>query len=211
VAARKPDPKLIRPFKNGAALAAWLAKNHDKESELYIRMYKKGSGIPSIDWNEAVDVSLCWGWIDGVRLRGDENSFLQRYTPRRPKSRWSQINRQRVEALTRAGSMTPHGQRHVDAAKADGRWDAAYPPPSKIAVPDELLKALDAEPEALAAFRKLNATGRYELAYRLFHLKTAAARAKRIAECVALLKGEAQPAKPRRQPRANAKERGAKR
>jgi uncharacterized protein YdeI (YjbR/CyaY-like superfamily) len=188
VPAHKPDPKKIRPFKDGAAFEAWLKKNHDKETEVFIRMYKKSSGIPSIDWNEAVDVSLCWGWIDGVRLRGDEESFLQRYTPRRAKSRWSQINRTRVEALSKAGRMTPHGQRHIDAARADGRWDAAYPSASKIGVPDDLMAAIRAEPKALAAFQTLNAANRYALAYRLFHLKTGARRAARIVEFVAMLK-----------------------
>lgn len=186
--AHKPDPKKIKAFEDGAAFEAWLKKNHDKETEVFIRMYKKSTGIRSIDWNEAVDVSLCWGWIDGVRLRGDEESFLQRYTPRRAKSRWSQINRTRVETLSKSGRMTPHGQRHVDAAQADGRWDAAYPPPSKLEVPAELLKALRAEPKALATFQKLNAANRNALAYRLFNLKTAAGRAKRIAEFVAMLK-----------------------
>lgn len=216
----KPDPKKIRPFKDGAAFEAWLKKNHDKETEVFIRMYKKSSGIPSIDWNEAVDVSLCWGWIDGVRLSGDEESFLQRYTPRRAKSRWSQINRRRVEALTKAGRMTPHGQRHVDAAKADGRWDAAYPSPSRLEVPDDLLKALRAEPKAFAAFQKLNAANRYALAYRLFHLKTPAGRAKRIAEFVAMLKrgktlypngAPSKKAKPSTAPRANVAKRRAER
>lgn len=187
VPAQKPDPKKIRSFKDSAAFEAWLKKYHDKEDELFIRMYKKSTGIPSITWSEAVDVSLCWGWIDGVRLRGDEESFLQRYTPRRAKSRWSQINRTRVESLIKLGRMTPYGQRHVDAAKADGRWDAAYPSPSQIEVPDELLKAIRAEPKALATFQKLNAANRYALAYRLFNLKTAAGRAKRIAEFVSML------------------------
>ena len=184
----KPDPKKIRAFESGAAFEAWLKKNHDKEDELFIRMYKKSSGIPSIDWNAAVDVSLCWGWIDGVRLSADEKSFLQRYTPRRAKSRWSQINRTRVEALTKAGRMTPHGQRHVDAAKADGRWDAAYPSPGKVELPAELLEAIRAEPKALAMFQTLNAANRYALAYRLFHVKSAQAREKRIAQFVAMLK-----------------------
>jgi uncharacterized protein YdeI (YjbR/CyaY-like superfamily) len=219
VPAHKPDPKKIRPFKDGAAFEAWLKKNHDKETEVFIRMYKKSSGIPSIDWNEAVDVSLCWGWIDGVRLRGDEESFLQRYTPRRAKSRWSQINRTRVESLSKTGRMTPHGQRHVDAAKADGRWDAAYPSPSKLEVPEELLRAVRAEPKALAAFQKLNAANRYALAYRLFHLKTGARRTARIAEFVAMLKSGktlypngavAKKPKPAR-PQAKAAKRGAKR
>lgn len=186
--APKPDPKKIRAFKDGAAFEAWLKKHHDKETEVFIRMYKKSTGIPSIDWNEAVDVSLCWGWIDGVRLRGDEESFLQRYTPRGAKSRWSQINCTRVDKLSKAGRMTPHGQRHVDAAKADGRWDAAYPSPSKIQVPEEFLLAVRAEPKALAMFEALNSVNRYAIAYRLFNLKTAAGRAKRIAEFVAMLK-----------------------
>src|SRR5574339_1236748 len=116
-----PDPKKIRSFRTGAAFDRWLAAQHDRETEVWVRIFKKNSGVATVTPAEALDVALCWGWIDGIRKRLDERSFLQRYTPRGAKSRWSQINRDHVARLTAAGRMTPHGQRQVDAAKADGR------------------------------------------------------------------------------------------
>jgi uncharacterized protein YdeI (YjbR/CyaY-like superfamily) len=110
-----PDPKRIRAFRHQAAFEKWLAAHHDTQSELWLKMHKKASGLPSITWLEAIDVALCWGWIDGIRKSFDEQSFLQRFTPRRPKSVWSQVNRDNVARLTKEGRMTPHGQRHVDA------------------------------------------------------------------------------------------------
>ena len=120
-----PESGKIKTFRNEAAFESWMRKNHAREREVWLRIYKKGSAVPSITIAEALDVVLCWGWIDGVRRAFDERSYLQRYTPRRPKSIWSQINREHVARLTKAGRMTPHGQRHVDAAKVDGRWNAA--------------------------------------------------------------------------------------
>jgi uncharacterized protein YdeI (YjbR/CyaY-like superfamily) len=117
-----PDPRRIKSFRTGAAFENWLRKNHARETELWLRIYKKASGVRTITIAEALDVVLCWGWIDGLRKAYDERSFLQRYTPRRPKSRFSHINCRHVERLTAAGRMTPNGQRQVDAAKADGRW-----------------------------------------------------------------------------------------
>lgn len=184
----KVDPKSIRAFESSAAFEAWLAKNHDREREIFLRIYKKGSKTPSVTNEEAIDVALCWGWIDAIRKAYDEASFLQRFTPRGAKSRWSDINRSRVERLTRAGRMTPHGQRHVDAAKADGRWDAAYAPPSRTEVPPDLMRAIEAEPRALATFRTLNRQNVFALAYRTHHLKTAEGRAKRIRAFVDQLK-----------------------
>ena len=123
-----PDPRKIKSFRTEAAFEAWMKTHHDRETELWLRIYKKGSGVPTVTSAQALDVALCWGWIDGIRKSLDEQSFLQRYTPRRARSIWSQINRDHVARLTAAGRMTPHGQRQVDAAKADGRWDAAYAP-----------------------------------------------------------------------------------
>lgn len=115
-------------FRTRRAFETWLRRNHARETEIWLRIYKKDSGVPTVTTAEALDVVLCWGWIDGIRKSFDDQSFLQRYTPRRPRSVWSQINRGHVARLTAAGRMTPHGQRQVDAAKADGRWDAAYAP-----------------------------------------------------------------------------------
>ena len=123
-----PDPRKIKSFRTEAAFAAWMKANHARETEIWLKIHKKGSGLPTVTNAQAIDVALCWGWIDGIRKSFDERSFLQRYTPRRARSIWSQINRDHVARLTAAGRMTPHGQRQVDAAKADGRWDAAYAP-----------------------------------------------------------------------------------
>jgi len=123
-----PDRRRIKSFESASAFEAWLAAHHDSEPEVWIKIHKKSSGLTSVTPAQALDIVLCWGWIDGLRKPFDERSFLQRYTPRRRKSRWSQINREHVARLVAAGRMTPHGQRQVDAAKADGRWDAAYAP-----------------------------------------------------------------------------------
>ena len=119
-----PDPRTIKSFRTAAALEAWLARNHDRETELWIKVHKKDSGLASVTISEALDVMLCWGWIDGLRKSFDERSYLQRYTPRTKKSPWSDINKGHVARLTKAGRMCPPGQRQIDAAKADGRWDA---------------------------------------------------------------------------------------
>jgi uncharacterized protein YdeI (YjbR/CyaY-like superfamily) len=191
VASVVPDPKAIRPFANEAAFEAWLKKNHDRATEVWIKMFKKGSGKPSIDWQQAVDVALCWGWIDGIRKAFDEEAFLQRYTPRKAKSRWSQINVERVQRLTKAGRMTLHGQVHVDAAKSDGRWEAAYPSPSAIEVPADFLAAIATKRKALETYGALKRDQTFKLAYRLHHLKSPERRAKLIADVIgALTRGE---------------------
>ncbi|MDF3070027.1 MAG: hypothetical protein K0R38_5628 [Polyangiaceae bacterium] len=178
------DPKAVRAFASQQAFEAWLAKNHDRAAEVWIKIYKKGSGKPSIDPSEAIDSCLCWGWIDAIRKSLDDEAFLQRYTPRGKKSRWSQINRERVAKLVKAGRMTPHGQTHVDAAKADGRWDAAYPSAKATEVPPEFLKAVNQVPKARAVFRTLNRQNTYAIAYRYHNLKTPAGRAQFIARWV---------------------------
>src|SRR5690606_19482512 len=121
-----PNPDHIRTFRSRQAFETWLSKHHASALEVWIKIYKKGSGKASITTAEAVDVCLCWGWIDGIRKGLDEEAFLQRYTPRKPKSIWSQINRDNVARLIAEGRMTEHGKRHIHAAKADGRWEAAY-------------------------------------------------------------------------------------
>src|SRR5688572_4845488 len=123
-----PDPKKVKSFPTEAAFESWLRRHHAREPEVWLRIYKKQSGVRTVTITEALDVALCWGWIDGIRKSFDERSYLQRYTPRRAKSVWSQINRDHVARLTAAGRMTPNGQRQVDAAKADGRWESAYAP-----------------------------------------------------------------------------------
>jgi uncharacterized protein YdeI (YjbR/CyaY-like superfamily) len=184
------DQKKIKSFRSEAAFDAWLGARHAKQTELWLRIYKKGSGVPSVTNAQAIDVALCWGWIDGVRKGFDEISFLQRFSPRKPRSVWSQINRDNVRRLTAAGRMTPHGQKHVDAAKADGRWDAAYAPMRSLthaSIPEDLGKAIEANPKARATFRTLGRQNLFSLSFRTNNMKTPAGRARKIAELVAIL------------------------
>ena len=184
------DALEVRAFRDAAAFERWLARHHDRAAGLWIRIHKKHTGLPTITYAEALDVALCWGWIDGIRKGLDEQSFVQRFTPRRPKSVWSQINREHVARLVAAGRMTPHGQRHVDAARADGRWEAAYAPirsASVDAMPEDLRAAIDASPRALRTFVTLNRQNLFALAYRTNAMKTPAGRARKIASLVAML------------------------
>ena len=185
-----PNPKKIKSFRTEAAFEAWLAANHARETEIWLKVHKKDSGLPTVTCAQALDVALCWGWIDGIRKAYDERSFLQRYTPRRARSVWSQINRDNIARLTSAGRVTPHGQRQVDAAKADGRWDAAYAPIRKATeatVPDDLRAAIEANPRARKTFQTLGRLNLFALAFRTNNMKTPAGRAKKIAALVAML------------------------
>jgi uncharacterized protein YdeI (YjbR/CyaY-like superfamily) len=185
-----PDPKKIKPFRTSAAFEVWLRANHDRETEIWLKIHKKDTGLSTVTHAEALDVALCWGWIDGIRKSFDERSFLQRFSPRTAKSIWSQINRDHVHRLTIAGRMTPHGQRQVDAAKADGRWDAAYAPmrsTTEATIPDDLRAAIDANPRARRTFATLGRQNLFSLAFRTNNMKTPAGRAKKIAALVAML------------------------
>lgn len=185
-----PNPKKIKAFRSEAAFEAWLRANHARETEIWLRIYKKGSNKPTITTAQALDVSLCWGWIDGIRKSLDEESFLQRYSPRRPKSLWSQINRRHVKRLVLAGRMQPPGQKQVDAAKKDGRWKAAYAPiraTTTATIPRDLRAAIAADPRALDTFQKLGKVNLFALAFRTNNMKTPAGRARKIAELVAML------------------------
>jgi len=147
-----PNPENIRSFTSEAAFEKWLAANHERETELWLKIHKKASGLPTVTYAGALDVALCRGWIDGIVKSFDEHSFLRRFTPRGKKSIWSQINRDNVARLTKAKRMTQAGQRAVDAAKADGRWDNAYAPirhASADTVPADLLQAINASPRAM--------------------------------------------------------------
>lgn len=182
------DPRKVHAFETAEAFEAWLRANHDRESEVWIKLHKKASQLKSITPKEAIDVALCWGWIDAVRKALDATSYLQRYTPRTRKSIWSQINVANVARLTREGRMTEHGLRQVELAKADGRWKSAYAGSQGMALPDDLLAAIEAEPKAKATLARLNAQNRFSLAFRLHQLKTEAGRRKRIAAFVEMLK-----------------------
>ena len=185
-----PDPKKIKSFRTEAAFEAWLARNQARETEIWLKIHKKDSGLPTITWAQALDVALCWGWIDGIRKAFDERSFLQRFTPRRAKSIWSQINRDHVARLTKSGRMTPHGQRQVDAAKADGRWDAAYAPmrmATETTIPADLRASIEANPRAFKTFRTLGRQNLFALAFRTNNMKTPAGRSRKISALVAML------------------------
>ena len=185
-----PNPKNIKAFKSEAAFEAWMRANHARETEIWLRVYKKGAGKPTVTTAQALDVALCWGWIDAIRKAFDDESFLQRYTPRRGRSIWSQINRENVARLTAAGRMKPPGQRQVDAAKADGRWDAAYAPiraATVASIPDDLRAAIEANPRARKMFATLGRPNLFALAFRTNNMKTPAGRARKIAALVAML------------------------
>jgi len=186
-----PNPDHIRDFPDMAAFERWLKVNHDKASEIWLKIHKKDSGLPTVTYAEALDVALCWGWIDGQKKSFDESSFLQRFCPRGPKSIWSQRNIGHIERLTKAGRMTAHGQAHVDSAKADGRWQAAYAAGRDMQVPDDLKAAIAANPKAQQTFETLNRQNLFALAFRVGNLRTPEGRAKKIAGFVEMLaKGE---------------------
>ncbi len=184
----KIDPKKVHAFKDAASFYKWLAKHHDKDDEVWIKIHKLGSGLKSITPKEAIDVVLCWGWIDGVRKGLDDRSFLQRYSPRSSKGTWSQINVDNVARLIKEGRMTVHGLKQVEAAKADGRWDRAYASGKDMKIPADLQAAIDAEPRARAMLAKLSAQNRFALAFRTHTMKTEAGRKKKIAAFVEMLK-----------------------
>ena len=184
----KVDPAKVREFKDAVSFYTWLGKRHDKADEIWIKIHKVNSGLKSITAREAIDVVLCWGWIDGLRKGLDEQSFLQRYSPRGRKSVWSQINVDNVARLIKEGRMTEHGLRHVEAAKADGRWDRAYKAGKDMKIPADLQAAIDAEPKAKAMLATLSEQNRFALAFRTHNMRTEAGRKKKIETFVAMLK-----------------------
>jgi uncharacterized protein YdeI (YjbR/CyaY-like superfamily) len=184
------DPKRTKAFRNAAAFEKWLSAHHAEETELWLKIYQKASGIPTITYAEALDVALCWGWIDGLKKSFDELSFVQRFTPRGRKSLWSQVNREHIARLEAAGRMTEHGARHVEAAKADGRWAAAYAPIRSATVetiPEDLRDAIESRPKARKTFATLGKMNLFALTFRMNNMKTPAGRARKIAELVAML------------------------
>lgn len=179
------DPAKMHEFASQDAFYAWLAAHHASQDEIWIRIFKKASGKPTITPVEAIDAALCWGWIDAIRKGWDEESFVQRYVPRGRKSVWSQVNRDNVHRLITEGRMTEHGLKHVDAAKADGRWDAAYK--VGMAPPGDLMAAIAASPAAQATYEMLSSQNRFALSFRLGNIKTPAGREKKIGSFVAML------------------------
>jgi uncharacterized protein YdeI (YjbR/CyaY-like superfamily) len=178
----------VLKFPSAAAFEEWLAGHHASADEVWIEFAKKGAGVPSVTYAEAVGAALCFGWIDGKVQRSEEEGFYrQRFTPRRARSKWSQINVAKAEALIAAGRMRPAGLAEVERAHADGRWEAAYASPSKIGVPEDLRRALDASPAAASAFESLSKTQRYSILYRVHEAKRPQTRARHIERFVEML------------------------
>lgn len=166
---------------------AWLEDNHSKSDGVWIQIAKKSAAIESVRYPEVLDSALCFGWIDGRREALDEHYFLQRFTPRRPRSKWSQVNRDNAERLIADGRMRPAGLAEVQRAKADGRWVAAYASQRSITVPEDLQRELDARPKARAFFAELTSQNRYAILFRLHDAKRPQTRAQRLAKFVAML------------------------
>lgn len=178
-------------FETPDRLERWFRANHQTERELWVRIFKKSSSKPSVNWNDCVVAALCWGWIDGQRKSLDEVSFLQRLTPRRPKSDWSQKNSQHAERLMLEGRMQPAGLAQIEAARVDGRWERAYAGSAEMVIPEDFLAELHQNVDAERFFATLNRRNLYAIYHRVQTAKRSATRAKRIAEIVAqLARGE---------------------
>lgn len=182
----QPDPAPAL-FKNAKAFETWLNKNHASSDGLWLKIAKRGADQPSVTYPEAVEIALCWGWIDGQKKGLDDQHFLQRFTPRRARSVWSKINVEKVAALIEAGRMQPPGHAQIEAAKADGRWAKAYDGARTSTVPEDLLAALEAEPKAKAFFATVNAANRYAVLWRIQTAVKPETRARRIAQLVEML------------------------
>jgi uncharacterized protein YdeI (YjbR/CyaY-like superfamily) len=174
-------------FASPQAWEDWLDEHHTQPQGVWLKNAKKGSGISSMSHAEALDIALCYGWIDGQRKPFDDRYYLQKFTPRRPKSVWSQVNTQKVERLIEAGRMKSAGLREVEAARQDGRWAAAYRSQSNMTVPDDLLAELDKRPEASAFFETLNKANRYAICYRIEMARKPETRRARIDKYIAML------------------------
>ena len=183
----EPDAAEVIAFRDAAEFETWLIDNVDRSAGVWLKIAKKGSGIASMTGDEAVDIGLCYGWISGQRKSLDERYYLQKYVPRRPKSRWSQVNVRKVEELTAAGRMRPSGLAEVEAAKADGRWDAAYEPQREATVPPDLAAALAASPLAAKAFAALSRTSQYAVILDAVTGRTPRTRATHISKAIAAL------------------------
>jgi uncharacterized protein YdeI (YjbR/CyaY-like superfamily) len=174
-------------FESKKNWADWLAKQHNKSAGVWLKFARKGSNIPSLTYEEAVEVALCYGWIDSQGKSLDTDHWLQKYTPRGPKSVWSKINTERAEKLIASGEMRPVGLRAIEAAKQDGRWDAAYESPKNILVPEDFRVELDKTPNAKAFFAALNRVNRYAILFRIHNAKRAETRTRRIRQFVEML------------------------
>lgn len=189
----KPEPTLaadVIAFRDADAFEAWLAEHADSPQGVWLKIAKKGSGIPSLTSDQAVDIGLCYGWVSGQRRSYDDVYYLQKYVPRRPRSQWSLVNVRKVETLLVAGRMRPEGLAEVEAAKADGRWDAAYASQREATVPPDLAAALDASPRAAQVFRSLGKTKRYAVILDLSTARTPETRAARLRRAITKLEAD---------------------
>jgi len=188
----EPDPLKIMTFATSKDLGEWLRGNHATKSELWVKMYKKNTGIQSVTWNDVVIESLCWGWIDGVKKSIDNQAYLQRITPRKKRSNWSKRNTEHVERLINEDKMMEAGLVHIRAAKADGRWENAYVV-SEIKVPADFLDALESKPKAKDFFGTLNKSNCYVIAYGLTSAKKPETRQRRFTKYMSMLVHEEKP------------------
>lgn len=180
--------RLILPFASAGLWASWLAEHHaDTPDGLWLKIARKESGIPTVTYAQALEEALCFGWIDGQKNALDETWWLQRFTPRRPRSRWSKVNTDKARTLIEQGRMRPPGLREVESAKADGRWDKAYDGQAVARIPPDLQAAFDANPQAATFFATLTGANRYAVLYRIHDAKRPQTRADRIAKFVAML------------------------
>jgi uncharacterized protein YdeI (YjbR/CyaY-like superfamily) len=177
----------VLPFERQKDWAVWLDKNHATSSGVWLKLAKKASGIKSVTYDEALEEALCFGWIDGQKRSHDETSWLQKFTPRGPKSIWSKINTEKAQRLIESGRMKPAGLKEVESARQDGRWDAAYSSQSKATVPDDLQAELDRSAKAKAFFATLDSRNRYAILHRIHTAKKAQTRAKRIEQFIRML------------------------
>jgi uncharacterized protein YdeI (YjbR/CyaY-like superfamily) len=182
-----PDDAKVIAFRDAAEFEAWLAEHVDHTAGVWLKIAKKGSGIASLTDDEAVDVGLCYGWISGQRKGFDELYYLQKYVPRRPGSRWSQVNVRKVEALIAEGRMRPSGLAEVAVAKTDGRWAAAYESQRKATVPPDLAAALTASPRAASGFEALSKTNRYAVILNIVTARNPTTRAAHVRKAIAAL------------------------
>jgi uncharacterized protein YdeI (YjbR/CyaY-like superfamily) len=175
-------------FATQASFEAWLEEHHASSPGIWLQIARKNATAPTVTYAEAIEAALCFGWIDGQKKRGDDAHWLQRFTPRSKRSRWSQINRDKAEQLIAAGRMRASGQAEVDRARADGRWDAAYAGPGTATVPEDLQRALDADPHIAAAFAELDSRNRYAIIWRLNDAKRPETRERRLAKYLDMLR-----------------------
>ena len=188
----KTDLPII-PFASRDAWKGWLEEQHATANGLWLKIAKKGSGVDTVSYAEAVEVALCYGWIDGQKASFDDRYWLQRFTPRRPRSKWSKVNRQKATELIEAGEMKPAGLREVERAKANGRWDSAYDAQSTATLPDDLRRELEKNHKAREFFSKLDSRNRYAILYQIQDAKRPETRARRIAKYVAMLAEQKKP------------------